>query len=93
MLVLGTLLLIVGWFALMASSGRHPEVFGTLSPASHRRLRVAAWAALAASLPAFIAGRGMAQGWVYWAVALMLAAMVTALVATWVAWKSGRASR
>ena len=83
MVALGVLALLVGWIALMASTERHADLFGTHDASTRAMLRTAGWLALTASLALFIAARGIEQGPVYWAVSLMLGAIATVLGACW----------
>lgn len=93
MVMLGVLVLLAGWVALMASMERHADLFGARVVPLRAALRIGGWAAFAASLALFVASYGVAQGPVYWAVSLMLGAITVVLVAAWASKEGGSRAR
>ncbi|MFC0679846.1 DUF3325 domain-containing protein [Lysobacter korlensis] len=93
MALAGALLILIAWSLLALSMDKHYEALlgRRLPPARSRRWRLGAVAALIASLACFIVARGWEQGPVFWTVALMLGALVSALLLT--ALQSGRTQR
>jgi hypothetical protein len=90
MVWLAAVVIVLGWAALMASTGRHADLFDAVPASARGAMRIAAWIAFASSLALFVAARGIEQGPVYWAVSLMLGAIATVLAATSVSRKTVR---
>lgn len=76
---------LLGWALLSLGLPRHHvAVFGSEpGPARSRRLRAAGWVLLALGLPACVGEYGAGQGPVFWASALVVAAIAWVLLMTW----------
>ncbi|WP_052100873.1 DUF3325 domain-containing protein [Novilysobacter arseniciresistens] len=83
---------LLGWALLSLGLPRHHvAVFGSEpGPARSRRLRGTGWVLLALGLPACIGEYGSGQGPVFWASALVVAAIAWVLLMTWLGERRAR---